>query len=181
MTHENVSRSYTGEENLTAFSALCKQYRTDLLWQVFEHLYQWKVRLRNVRKTALVSFLVCINNSIQFSFSSFILLRMTSLAIKQQQNSARVTTQLPCKQSNNLCLSKCNRSNEEQELSAGKFYIIILQLSNMYIVKSSDVHKHHYPHHTQLFHEAIKVNKICHRNLQQQQMVDIFKHKPGLW
>jgi hypothetical protein len=141
--------------------------RIDLSWQVFEHLYQWKVRLRNVRKTALVSFLVHINNSIQFSFSSFILLRTTSLAIKQQQNSVRVTTQLPCKQSNNLCLSKCNCSNEEQELSAGKFHIIILLLSNMYIVKSSNVHKHHYQHHTQLFHEAIKVNKICHRNLQQ--------------
>jgi hypothetical protein len=141
--------------------------RTDLPHQVFEHLYQWKVRLRNVCKTAVFSFLVYINNSIQFSFSSFILLRMTSLAIKQQQNSVRVTTQLPSKQSNNLCLSKCNHSNEEQELSADKFHIIILLLSNMYTVKSSDVHKHHYQHHTQLFHKATKVNKTCHRNLQQ--------------
>jgi len=118
-------------------------------------------------KTELSSFLVCKNNSIQFSFSSFILLRMTSMAIKQQPNSARVTIQLPCKQSNNLCLPKCNRSNEEQELSTGKFHIIILLLSNINTVKSSDFHKHHYPHHTQLLHKEIKVNKICHRNLQQ--------------
>jgi hypothetical protein len=27
MTHENVSRSYTREENLTASSALCNQYK----------------------------------------------------------------------------------------------------------------------------------------------------------
>lgn len=126
--------------------------RTDLPCQVFEHLYQWKIRLKNMCKTALFSFLVCINNSIQFSFSSFKLLRMPSLAIQQQQSSVRVTTQFPCKQSNNLRLSKCNHSIEKQELSAGKFHIIILLLSNMYIVKSSDAHKHHYPHHTQLFH-----------------------------
>ena len=92
---------------------------------------------------------------------------MTSLAIKQQQNSVRVTTHLPCKQSNNLCLSKCNCSKEEQELFADKFHIIILLSSNTYIVKSSDVQQHHYTHHTQLFHKAIKVNKICHTNLHQ--------------
>jgi hypothetical protein len=92
---------------------------------------------------------------------------MTSSAINQQQNSVIVTTQLSRKQSNNLCQSKCNRSNEVQEMSAGKFHIIILLSTNMYIVNSSDVHKHHFIHHTQLFHKAIKINKNYHRNLQQ--------------